>query len=129
MKKEFGRTWNASKQPRKQRKYSANAPLHVKGTLLGVHLSKLLREKYKTRSIRVRVGDKVKILRGSHRGIENKVERVDLRCSRVFVSKVDSIRKDGTKHMAPLHPSNLIITELNVEDKKRKARLERGGKA
>jgi len=42
MKQKFSTTWKASKQPRKQRKYSANAPLHIKRKMLSANLSKTL---------------------------------------------------------------------------------------
>jgi len=64
MKQKFSTTWKASKQPRKQRKYSANAPLHIKRKMLSANLSKPLREKHKIRNIEVRKGDKVIIMRG-----------------------------------------------------------------
>ncbi|MEK6835561.1 MAG: 60S ribosomal protein L26, partial [Nanoarchaeota archaeon] len=35
------------------------------------------------------------------------------------------VKLDGSKVYYPLHPSNLMITELNLNDKKRKAKLER----
>ncbi|MBU2406429.1 MAG: 60S ribosomal protein L26, partial [Nanoarchaeota archaeon] len=38
---------------------------------------------------------------------------------------IENIRKDGTKAFYPIHPSNLMITELFLEDKKRKDALER----
>ena len=50
MKRKFSKSWKSSKQPRKQRKYSANAPLHLKRKLLSVNLSKELRKKYGKRS-------------------------------------------------------------------------------
>ena len=46
--------WKSSKQPRKQRKYIANAPLHIKIKLTGVNLAKELRKKYQKRSIPLR---------------------------------------------------------------------------
>ena len=64
MKKKFSREWIRSKQPRKQRKYNYNAPLHIKGKFMAAHLSKDLMKKYNRRSIRVRKGDKVILLRG-----------------------------------------------------------------
>ena len=42
MKKIFSKHWKSSKQPRKQRKYRAKAPLHIKRKLLNVNLSKEL---------------------------------------------------------------------------------------
>jgi ribosomal protein uL24 len=110
--------WQGSVKPRKQRAYAREAPLHVKRDFLSAHLSKELRGKHKTRSITVRVGDKVTVLRGQFRKKQGKVERVDVKASRVYVSGVELSKKDGSKTMYPLHASNLLITELH-QDKRR----------
>lgn len=123
MKSIFSKTWNRSIQPRKQRKYRYNAPLHIRQKFIKVHLSKELREKHKRRAFGLRKSDKVKILRGQFKGKMGKVERIDLKKSKVYITGIDSIKKDGTKEFLPLEPSNLLITELNLEDKKRKAKL------
>ena len=34
-------------------------------------------------------------------------------------------KRDGTKKLLALHPSNLMITELNLDDKMRQKALER----
>jgi ribosomal protein uL24 len=111
-------TWKASKQPRKQRSYTLRAPLHVRSAMMGSHLSKTLRDTHKTRSLRVRTGDKVKVLRGALRGKSGKVERVDTRNSAVYITGIEMIRKDGSKSMTPVHPSNLLIEEIH-NDKRR----------
>jgi large subunit ribosomal protein L24 len=118
MKQEFSTHWISSTQPRKQRKYRYNAPLHVKGTFLHAHLSKELRAKHNTRSIRLRTGDEVKVLRGQFAGKSGKVERVDVYFTRVFVSGMESLKRDGTKKPYPLQPSKLLITKL-ADDKRR----------
>lgn len=124
MKKKFSTAWNSSKKPRKQRKYRFNAPLHVKHKLLGSHLAKEIIAKYKKRSLPVVVGDKVRIMRGQHKKREGKVERVDTKKVKVYVTGIDRPKKDGSKSLYPLSPSNLLITELNLKDKKRKEKLE-----
>ena len=121
MKKDFSNKWIRSKQPRKQRKYSYNAPLHIKGRFMAAHLSKELMKKYNRRSIKVRKGDKVTILRGQLRKKNNRIERIDLKETKVYIAGVEMIKKDGTKVMYPIHPSNLVVTELNLDDKKRVA--------
>lgn len=123
MKSKFSRTWKASVQPRKQRKYNYNAPLHVKNDLLSVNLSKELRKAYGTRNIRVRSGDKVKILRGNHKGKQGKVDTVDVKKIKVYVTGVETQKREGSKVKVPINPSNLQITELNLADKKRKQRI------
>lgn len=125
MKNKFSSSWKASKSPRKQRKYRLNAPLHLKQKLLHAHLSKSLREKYSSRSIGVRKGDKVKIMTGKFKKHEGKIENVDLKKIRVYVSGAEATKKDGSKKLLPVHPSNLIITELNMDDKLRQKILER----
>lgn len=119
MEKQFSKKWKSSKQPRKQRKYSYNAPLHIKRKFFGAHLSKELRQKYGIRSISLRKEDKVKVMRGSFKGKTGKIDRVNSKNIKVYITGIERIKKDGTKVLIPIHPSNLMITELNLDDKKR----------
>jgi len=118
MKTKWSKTWNASVQPRRQRKYLANAPLHVKQKLVSVHLEKKLREKMKKRALPVRKGDEVKVLRGKRKGIKAKVSAVDLSKGRVYLEAQtrDTIR--GLKAIVPFAPSNLLLISM-VDDKRR----------
>lgn len=122
--KNFSINWKRSKKPRKQRKYIFTAPLHIKQKLAHSHLSADLRKKYGKRSTSLRKGDKVKIMRGKFKKHEGKVESIWLKKLMVLVSGVEITKKDGTKKMSSLHPSNLIITELNLDDKLRQKALE-----
>jgi large subunit ribosomal protein L24 len=119
MKALFSKSWKSSTQPRKQRKYAFNAPLHIRGKFLNVHLAKNLREAYGFRSIRVRKGDSVKIVRGEHKDKSGKVDKVSTQYTHVFVAGVGRTKADGTKKLSSIHPSNLIITELVTTDKRR----------
>jgi len=122
--KKFSTSWKRSVKPGKQRLYRYIAPLHVKQKLMHVHLSKELRQKYSKRNIQLRTGDRVKVCTGQFAKKEGKVERIDLKRERVFVTGLETIKKDGTKLLAPLHPSNLIIMDLVLDDKNRKQKLE-----
>jgi large subunit ribosomal protein L24 len=119
MKKEFSTKWKASIKPRKQRKYQKNAPLHLKAKMLNIHLSDDLATKHKVRRVRVRIGDKVKVLRGKFTGKEGKIEIVDVKNSRVKITGVEVSKKDGSKAKVPVHASNLLLIDLNMDDKKR----------
>ena len=125
MKKRFSKSWKKSKQPRKQRKYRYNAPLHIRQKFVNVHLSKELKDKYKTRNVMLRKGDKVKIERGQFKKKSGTVDRIDLKKTKVYINGIEVLKKDGTKTVYPIHPSNLIITELSLDDKKRVGILER----
>ena len=117
----------ASKQPRKQRKAYFQAPLHRRQKLVSAPLSRELREKYGVRRLPVRKGDKVRIMRGDFKGHENKVVRVDLKRYVIFVDGVTIQKADGTPVFRPIHPSNVMIVELNLDDPWRKKMLERRG--
>ncbi|HHW16611.1 MAG TPA: 50S ribosomal protein L24 [Methanothermobacter sp.] len=116
-----------SKQPRKQRKFLYNAPLHIRHKIMSATLSKELREEYNRRSLPVRRGDKVEIMRGDFKGHQGKIERVDLKNYKVYVEGATIQKVDGTTTYFPIHPSNLRIIELNLEDEKRIKILERKG--
>ena len=125
MKQKFSKSWKSSKQPRKQRKYRYNAPLHVKQKFMKSHLSKELRKKYGKRNFSLKKGDKVKVMVGQFRKHEGKIDRVDLKKSKVYISSVEVVKKEGTKTTYPFSPSNLRLIELNLDDKMRRKMLER----
>tara|TARA_Y100000031_G_C8022756_1_gene293346 strand:- start:16 stop:471 length:456 start_codon:yes stop_codon:yes gene_type:complete len=123
VKASFSTGWKRSTQVRKQRKYRYNAPLHLRQKMLHVHLSADLRKKYAKRNVQVRTGDKVRVLRGQYSKKEGKVERVLLKKEKVYVTGIELIKKEGTKIPVGLNPSNLMIIDLNLADKKRKSKL------
>jgi len=125
MKSEFSNAWVGSKQPRKQRKYLANAPLHIRHKLISAHLSKDLRKKYGKRNFPLRKGDSVKVMRGEYKKKTGKIESVNMGKLKVLLEGVYKSKKDGTKIKIYFQPSNLLITELNTDDKKRTESLNR----
>ena len=120
----FSSSWKSSKDPGKQRKFVANAPLHQRGKFLHSHLSEELSKKFGKRAVRVRKGDKVKIMTGQFKGKSGKIDEVDTREARVYISGIEIQKKDGTKTRYPVTISNLTVTEL-FEDKKRLESLKR----
>jgi large subunit ribosomal protein L24 len=128
MEKEFVNSWKRSVQPRKQVKFRANAPLHTKRKFLAARLSKELTEKHNIRTIPVRKGDRVKIMRGNYMRHLGKVERVDAKKERIYIEGTDRTKTDGSRSLYPIHPSNVVIHELALDDKRRKAIIERRSK-
>jgi len=114
-------------KPSKQRKRLFQAPHHIRGKILSAHLSSELRETYNTRSLPVRTGDTVRVLRGDYKGVEGKVMRVDRKKYRIFIEGITREKADGTTMLVPIHPSNVEIIRLNLDDKFRKKILERRG--
>jgi len=115
-----------SSKPRKQRKYLYNAPLHHRGKIMSAHLSPELRERYGRRSFPIRVGDKVRVMRGDHREMVGEVIGVDRKRYRIFIKGLVRKRADGTEIPIPIHPSKVMIVELALKDKRREEALLRG---
>ncbi|HEY9206462.1 MAG TPA: 50S ribosomal protein L24 [Candidatus Methanoperedens sp.] len=108
-----------STQPRKQRKSRYQAPLHIKHKFMGSMLSDELKKEHGIKTVPVHLGDTVKVLRGDHRGKEGKVSEVNLKKMTISVDGVIVTKSDGTEVPRPIHPSNVMITKLELKDEKR----------
>ena len=115
---------SVSSQRRKSRKAYFTAPSSVRRVLLSSHLSSDLRKKYSVRSIPVRKGDQVKVVRGHFKGNQGKVLSVYRRRWCIYIEKVENTKLNGQQVQVPIHPSNVEVTSLKL-DKDRKALLER----
>jgi len=76
------------------------------------------------KTLPVRKGDTVRVVRGDHSGFEGKVNRVDLKRYRIFLEGLTREKVDGTNIFVSIHPSKVIIKSLKLDDKWRKAILE-----
>ena len=122
--KEFSTHWTGSKNPGKQRKYSANAPIHLKRKMLSINLAKNLREKYKARNVEARKGDSVKVMRGKYKGKTAKINSIKAKSMKIYLDGVQKKKQDGSMINIPFRASNLQITELHLEDKRRFKRIK-----
>ena len=115
-----------STKPRKQRKWRANAPLHMKKRMVSAHLNSALMTEYNVRSLPVRKGDTVKVLRGNKdfRASEAKVASVDLKSCKIIVENVTIPKADGTQKQKPVDPSDVVLTKLDLSDPWRKEKLD-----
>jgi len=113
-----------TRQPTKQRNRQERAPLHEKQKQVRAPLSPELREEYGQRSVRVNAGDTVEVQRGDFAGESGEVINVDLRAAEIHVEDVTVETADGEEVPRPLEASNVQVTELDLEDDRREARLE-----
>jgi len=112
---------------RKQRKQLFNAPLHTRKKMISGHLSGELIDKYNRRSIPLAKGDIVSIVRGDMKGHIGKIMALDTKKMRINVEGANITKADNTEISMKIHPSNIIVTKLDLSDKVRKNRIE-GGK-
>ena len=115
---------NAPRKPRTVRRAQLKAPLHIRSKFVSAHLSEELRRKYGRRSLRLRPGDTVKVMRGSYKGIQGKVQKVFPEEGRVTIEGLTREKARGDTVPVKIHASNLQIVSLNLDDKLRKKKLE-----
>jgi len=112
-------------KPGKQRKMLYQAPDHKRHKLFAAHLSPELQASQKVKTLPVRTGDTVHVMRGDHKGFEGKVSRIDSGKYRIYIEGLTREKVDGTTISVPVHPSKVVIKNLNLDDKWRKKIIER----
>src|SRR3989337_2354115 len=113
------------KDPGKQRKMLFNAPAHLRHKIMSAPLSPELVKSRGAKTLPVRKGDTIRIMRGAHKGFEGKIQRVDLSEYRIYVEGLTREKVDGTAIFVSVHPSKVMIKNLGLDDKWRKEILKR----
>lgn len=108
-----------SSKPKKQRKAHYGMALHRKQHCLAAHVDKKLRQQLGTRSVALRKGDTVKVMRGGRGGSSGKITGVDYGRCVVFVEKVIRKKANGEEIPLPIHASNLLVVDVDRGDSKR----------
>jgi large subunit ribosomal protein L24 len=127
-----------SSKPGKQRKAQANAPMHIRRQNITARLmldspdDRLAH----VRSVTVRVGDTVRVVRGdmAHGGkrhgakrhassMEGAVLGVDVSTGRLTIEGVTATKSDNREEAVPVHASNVVVVRLDESDKLRMQKL------
>ena len=112
-------------KPTKMRNRQIHKATHaVHSRQVGGHLSKELRTKYKRRSVRVVPGDSVLVVRGVYVNVSGRIEKVFPKSGKIAVSGIKREKaKGGAKIDIPIHASNVVVTGLELGDRRRKAKI------
>jgi len=112
-------------KPTKVRNYQIYRATYTRRSKqLGGHLSKDLQKKYGKRSIRVTLGDTVKVIRGEYRGVDGKVSKIELARSSIAIEGIKKEKSRGEKFDIFIPASNVVVTGLNLDDHWRKTKLQ-----
>lgn len=114
-----------SSKPRKQRAIHYKGSINLKRKMLGAPLSDRLREKYGVKTVQVKEGDSVRICRGDFSGIDGKIIEVNSQKNSLLIEGITRENVSGATIRVPTHASKVVITNLNLNDKWRKKKLER----
>ena len=108
------KTHQVASKRRAQRKLQLSAPSSVKRKLMSSHLCKTLRDQYKIRSLPIKRGDEVKILKGKAKGKTGKVVQVYRRRNYICVDKVNREKQNGQTVFLPIRPCYCLIEKLLI---------------
>ena len=108
-----------TKKPGKQRRRMLTGVYHVKRKLLVAPIDKPLVKQVNRKRAPLRKGDTVKILVGDNKGKTSVVEKVNYDKGLVYLKDVKVTNSRGQEKLLPFQASNLVITDLISNDKKR----------
>ena len=133
-----------TKKAGKQRQAQTDAPTHVRRKRIRARLVTEDPDLAMIRTVTVRVGDEVEVLRGDfgfpnsvkvdsrgkrlgqsrgRAGVKSSIVGVDTKTGYVLVEGVTANTADGKEQALPIHPSNLIVTKLYDGDPLRIKRI------
>ena len=115
----------ATKNPGKQRKRIYGAKKHMKKKLVSSRLIKSMSKETGKRSLGLRKGDEVRVMRGDHRRITGKISRIDNKYLRVYIDGLKRKKVSGEEVMIPVHASNVMIIKAEMADKRRMKMINR----
>lgn len=115
-----------SSQPRNQRRFRFNAPMHQRQHFMHAHIDKALKKKLnlKVRTVQIAKGDTVKIMAGAKRGTTGKVTSVSMRKGKITLDSLVRKNSRGKELPVPISVSLVYITDLNLSDKYRAGKLK-----
>lgn len=110
---------NKTKNPGKNRKRMLTGVYHVKRKSLVAPIDKPLVKQVNKKKTSLRKGDTVKVLVGEHKGKTSVVEKVNYDKAVVYLKDFKVTNSRGQEKLLPFKASNLVITTLVLNDKKR----------
>ena len=93
--------------------------VHRKAKNLAGHLNEKLAKELGRRSLPIKKGDTVKIMRGAFAGKEGKIIDTERAGGRVYVEKIVRKKSDGAEVKVAIDASKVLITDIDRTDRKR----------
>ena len=114
----------SSKPTSVRKRLLQNAVREKSKSSLRAPLSTELKSRYGKNSVRIRIGDSVKLVKGEYSGVEGKVQKVYPIEGRLTIEGVTREKIAGGTTPIRIPSSNVIITGVTLDDKFRRAKIE-----
>ena len=113
-------SFKTSSKRRTNRKKFYNADSNQRRIFMSSKLEKNLREIHKIKTIPLRKGDEVKILRGEKKGNIGKIVQLSRKGIFIYINTVTYKKMKGDENYLPIHPSNVEILNLILTPERKK---------
>lgn len=113
-------SFKISSKRRTNRKKFYEADSNQRRIFMSSKLEKNLREINKLKTIPLRKGDEVKILRGDNKGKIGKIVQLSRKENFIFINTVTYKKTKGDENYLPIHPSNVEILNLILTPERKK---------
>lgn len=113
-------SFKISSKRRTNRKNFYEADSNQRRIFMSSKLEKNLREINKLKTIPLRKGDEVKILRGDNKGKIGKIVQLSRKENFIFINTVTYKKTKGDENYLPIHPSNVEILNLILTPERKK---------
>ena len=104
-------------------------PKHQRDKMVGAVLEDSLRIQYGRKNIRVIKGDSVRVMRGEYKGVEGKVEKLNMEHATFHIEGIQREKIRGGQVKVPIHSSNVMVISLNLNDNYRSRKLQEATKS
>jgi large subunit ribosomal protein L24 len=104
-------------------------PKHQRDKMVGAVLEDSLRKQYGRKNIRVIKGDSVRVMRGEYKGVEGKVEKLNMEHATFHIEGIQREKIRGGQVKVPIHSSNVMVISLNLDDDYRSRKLQEATKS
>jgi len=101
-----------SSQTRVNRKKYHIADSNRRRVLMSSRIEKNFRKNYNIKTIPLRKGDEVKIMRGAQKGKIGKIVQSSRKRMIIYISNATYKKKNGEDAYQPIHPSNVQVQKL-----------------
>lgn len=111
---------NVTADRSKNRKARFNAPSHKRRLLMSAHLSKDLQKQYGVRSLPVREGDTIMVMRGHQKEKSGVVNQVYRKKWFIYTDKIIREKSKGQTVSIAIRPNDCQLTDLKLDSSRKR---------
>ena len=108
-----------SSKRRTNRKKYFNADSEKKRKMMSSGIEKISRGNQNIKTIPLRKGDEVKIVRGNQKGKTGKIIQCSRKYGVIYINSVTYKKANGDEIYKPIHPSNVLIQKLLLTNERK----------